>query len=1047
MNSANQRPRGRLSLAVSLLLAAAAPAGVAPLPGATGVQSVPEERRDPLGVVRTTTRPRVWILFDTSDSMRLPMGNDTRFAAAREVVRWAAGNLESEVGEPLLHWRLASFQRFKASRDGSSRREMCQDPTLGAGLPTGSPGGPPATPVRCGGVRILSDLSGCDAEAGRSALLRKLPWVTNSNRTPNGIALYQLAVHIATSAMADLEPGQKNVIVLITDGLDTCECVFHPWLDFNTGPAGQGPADSVWLSTGQASPEAVLVRNPSRSAFTAWNAGLKARAAFLTLNGGDPDAGLGDIHVVGAAMSDAATRGHTNHLAWMASHGRHPAIYADRPESLRQALTQVLDEITLPSGTVKLSAPRLATVKELVASSPSPTFPGTDPTLSPDALVAFGKEGAGREGAGREEVIRRRAAYADNILLSTSAELHSHRGGLRAFPVSSRSEGNLADKPVWDAGRELAERDPDDRVILFNRAGDRDLRAFRIGEVTAADLGVEAGYLSELDGAGARTAEDAASVVIRLVRGEELAVHPDTGTIYRPDGELNFAGGRGTWKLREGLASPVVVTNPPRRPESVFRGQDAYRRFFSRHLNRRTMVYLPTSGGILHAFAADSGKEVFAYIPDDILGPASPAGRDAERFFLRDLAVAGVRGAAGLRRGLVNRFALAGSPVVRDVFLPESGEWRTLLAFGRSFGGKFVTALDVSGVGDDWAGGHRPPRPSVGGPGLPRLLFNAGRGSGGSGSLEELGETPEPLLVEVPATGGSEWTMFVPAGYGRPEDDSGEWLLALSPEDGQVRGRYALPRVSAARIPKNGATTPAVPWRPSWAVPGATDLVTRVYLADLHGQIHRLRLSDPAARQWSVAHRLGGEHPILTPPVVFPFPGRSEPHLLVVTGGDRRVRDTPSAVVLFRDTGTGLQEVWRKTLSEGEVPGGKPVVLARGPDVEVVLATHTAQTEALSCDASTTTDGTARLRAFSGLTGAEIAGVVDDAASMLAFGPGRIRGISLSASGNMALSVSGVGGRTIDRILGDFEFKVRDGALEDVTLFVEGFRRSPFWSR
>ena len=1042
MNRSSGGPRARrwFALPLGLAFAAAAPAGVLPASGAPGVQGSLDERRDPLGVVRTTMRPRVWILFDTSESMTIGMGRRSRFAVAQDVVRSVVRNLESAAGDPLVHWRLAAFRQFQFSEDGSSRRAICADPTMGAGLPRGSPG-VPVTRVRCGGVRILSDPSGCDAEVGRTALLRKLPDRVNTNRTPNGIALYQLANHIARKATADLEPGQQNVIVLITDGLDTCECIHHPWLDFNDGPAGRRPRGGVWLRTSHASPDTLVHHEPSRQAHVGWNAGLKAKAAYLALNGGDPDAGLGDIYVVGVAMTDELARGHTNHLAWMASNGRHPALYADRPETLRRALSQVLDEITLPSGTVKLAAPRLGTVKELVASSPSPAFPGSDPTLSRDALVA-----PANGGHGLEELVRLRASYADNILFSTYAELHSLRGGLRALPTSAEGGGSLGEGAVWDAGSQLAERDPADRLILFNRAGSRELRPFEVGEVTAKDLGVEAGYLAEVDGAGARTAGDAARIVVRLVRGEELAVHPDTGTIYRPDGHLHFTGGRGTWKLREGLASPAVVTHPPRRPDRILRERESYERFFARHANRRTMVYLPTSGGVLHAFAADSGKEVFAYIPDDILGPAPGGGNAGERIFLRELASAGVRGAAGLRRGLVQRFALAGSPVVRDVFLPGTQDWRTVLAFGRSFGGRFVTALDVSDVGDGWAGGHRAPTPSAGGPGLPRLLFNVGHRPGGPGaSLPELGETPEPLLAEVPAAGGSAWTMFLPAGQGHPDGDSGEWLLALSPEGGQVRGRYRLARGPGARIRKNSAVTSAAPWRPAWSVPGTTDLVTRVYLADLHGQIHRLRLSEPGAWQWSVAHRLGGEHPILTPPVVFPFPGRTEPHLLVVTGGDRRVRDIPSAVVLLRDEGTELQEVWRKTLSDGETPQGQPVVLAAGPGVEVVLATHTSRTETLSCDTSATTDGTARLRAFNGLTGAALAGVVAEGASARAFGAGRVRGISLSTSGNLALSVSGVGGQAIDTIIGDFEFRVRDAALEDVTLFVEGFRRSPFW--
>ena len=1040
--SGGPRARRWFALPLGLAFAAAAPAGVLPDSEAPAVQGSLDERRDPLGVVRTTTRPRVWILFDTSESMTIGMGSRSRFAVAQDVVRWVVRNLESAAGEPLVHWRLAAFQQFRSSEGGSSRRAICADPTMGAGLPRGSPG-VTVTRVRCGGVRILSDPSGCDAEAGRTALLRELPDRVNTNRTPNGIALYQLASHIARKAKADLEPGQQNVIVLITDGLDTCECIYRPWLDFTAGPAGQGKRGGVWLRTSPTSPDRAVHQAPSRYAYNAWNAGLQAKAAYLALNGGDPDAGLGDIHVVGVAMTDETTRGYTNHLAWMASHGRHPAIHADRPETLRQALNQVLDEITLPSGTVKLGAPRLAAVKELVASSPDPAFPGSDPTLPRDALVA-----PANDRAGLEETIRLRAAYADNILFSTSAELHSLRGRLQAFPTSAEGGGRLGENSVWDAGSRLAERDPADRLILFNRAGSRELRAFRVGEVTAEDLGVAAGYLAEVDGAGARTAADAARIVVRLVRGEELAVHPDTGTIYRPDGHLHFTGGRGTWKLREGLASPAVVTHPPRRPDRILRERESYERFFARHANRRTMVYLPTSGGLLHAFAADSGKEVFAYIPDDVLGPAPGGGNAGERIFLRELASAGVRGAAGLRRGLVQRFALAGSPVVRDVFLPGTQDWRTVLAFGRSFGGRFVTALDVSEVGDGWAGGHRAPAPSAGGPGLPRLLFNVGHRPGGPGaSLPELGETPEPLLVDVPAAGGSAWTMFLPAGQGHPDGDSGEWLLALSPDNGEVRGRYRLAPGPGARIPKNSAVTSAAPWRPAWSVPGTTDLVTRVYLADLHGQIHRLRLSEPGAWQWSVAHRLGGEHPILTPPVVFPFPGRTEPHLLVVTGGDRRVRDIPSAVVLLRDEGTELQEVWRKTLSDGETPQGQPVVLAAGSGVEVVLATHTSRTETLSCDTSATTDGTARLRAFNGLTGAALAGVVAEGASVRAFGAGRVRGISLSTSGNLALSVSGVGGQAIDTIIGDFEFRVRDAALEDVTLFVEGFRRSPFWIR
>lgn len=1030
---------GPLGLAFGLVLAGVSSQAAA-APHAPHATALRDGGRDPLGTVRTTIRPRVWVLLDTSVSMDNLLGKVSRFAAARGVIRRIVDSLEFENGEPLVHWRLAAFQRFVDEEDGMSQREICADPTMGAGLPDSSSPGPPRTPVRCGGVQILSDLSGCDAEAGRRALLRNLPRRTNADKTPNGIALYQLASHIARNATGDLQTGQRNIIVLITDGLDTCECMFHPWLDFNEGTAGQGGKDSVRLRASAATPDSRPFPNPAAHQLSTWNAGLKAKAAFLALNGGDPDAGLGDIYVVGMAMPKDDRRKETNHLAWMASYGRRPALYADRPEGLREALDQVLGEVTLPSGDVTLAAPRLATIKELVASSPSSTFAGSDPELAGGALVAGGA-GGDRE----QEVLRLRASYPDNILLSTSAELRHLRGRLRALPTSSGAV--LGDTPIWDAGVRLAARDPADRLVLFNRPGSRALRPFRVGAVTPEDLGVTAGYLSELDGIGARTAEDAARIVVRLVLGNELSVHPDTRTIYGPAGDLNITGGRGTWKLREGLASPVAVTNPPRYPGRVTRNQSSYRAFFTRHLNRRTMVYLPTSGGMIHAFAGDTGEEVFAYIPDDVLGPA-PSETAPERPFLRDLALAGVRGAAGLRRGLVNDFTLAGSPTVRDVFLPAQNDWRTVLSFGRSFGGRFLTALDVSDVGDGWTGDHDPPRPRPGGPGLPRLLFNIGnRGERAGLTVDELGETPEPLMAEVPASAGSEWLMFVSAGEGRPGDDSGEWLLAVSIEDGAIRARHRLEPSPSAVIAKNGAPAAAAPWRPAWAVNGAPDTVTRVYVADLHGQIHRLDLSDPGAWDFGVGYRLGGAHPILTPPVVFPFPGRAEPHLLVVTGGDRRVPDTPSVVALLRDDGTGFAEVWRRALADGEFPQGRPAVLTDGSRVAVALATRTITREALSCDVVATRDGVARLRGFDGLTGADMAGVVDSDASTVIFGAGRIQGISLSSSGNLALSVSSVGGKVVDSIIGDFKFRVSDGALEDVTLFVEGFRRSPFWVR
>ena len=994
-----------------------------------------ERGRDPLGLARTAIRPRVWLLLDTSQSMEWSFGKRSRFAVALDVIRHAVNSYESDRGEPLVHWRLATFQKF----DGPVGL-ACLDPTRGAGLPPGSPPGPPVSfGLRCGGVVLPRERPGCDAEAARQSVLSRLPRRPNSSRTPNGIALYQLAAHIRSRRPSDPVPGMKDIILLITDGVDTCECARHPWLDFNDGPAGERDPANLPLRSGSVTPAAIAVPNPSSNQLAGHNAAVKAKAAFLTLNDGDPDADLGDIHVIGVAMTSADSLGLTNHLAWTASNLRHPAIHAERPGDLRAALDRVIQEVTLPRAEVRLTEPRLASVKELVASlSPPGSSPG-DPPARRDALVAV--EGASDAELAR--VLRLRAEHADNVLVSTGAELGLLRGHLRAFRTPPGGAVPASDPPIWDAGARLADRLPDDRLVLFHRPGDRRLRSFEPGMVTAADLGVAAGYLRELDGVGARTDSDAAEIVVRLIRGEELSVHPDTGTIYTPGGVVHFSGGAGTWKLREGLAAPAVVTNPLRLPQRVSRNRQEYEVFFTRHVNRRTMVYLPTSGGLLHAFAGDTGEEAFAYIPDDVLGPA-PGEAAPGRLLLRDLAKAGIREAPGFRAALAARFSLAGSPVVQDVFDRSAGRWRTALGFGRFAGGRFVTVLDVSSVGDGWDGSRRLPRLRPGAPGLPEVLFNVGRRPGLSPpELAGLGETPEPLLAEVPDAGGGQWLAFLPAGASHPGDDSGEWLYALFLPEGRVRARFRLSGDPSAVIAKNGAIVPAAPWQPGWAASGSGDLTTRIYLGDLHGQIHRLDTSTAAAWDFRTVHRLGGNHPIATPLVVFPFPGRSEPHLLVVTGGDRRVPGGASDLLLLRDRGTGVEEVWRQRLPAGESPQGKPVVLTDGDVVEVVLATGSVRQETVSCDAVRTSDGVARLRAFNGFTGEPATGVLSPSSAVLSFGSGRIHGISLSSTGNMAVSVTQDPGSVLDAVIGDFKFKVRDGALEEIMLFVEGFRRSP----
>lgn len=95
----------------------------------------------------------------------------------------------------------------------------------------------------------------------------------------------------------------------------------------------------------------------------------------------------------------------------------------------------------------------------------------------------------------------------------------------------------------------------------------------------------------------------------------------------------------------------------------------AYPAFYARYKTRRPAVYLGAGDGMLHAFDAADGVELFAYIPDLLIGALNQLG--------------------GTGAVLVD-----GAPAVGEALLAAG--WRTVLVAGLDAGAPGVFALDVS---------------------------------------------------------------------------------------------------------------------------------------------------------------------------------------------------------------------------------------------------------------------------------------------------------------------------------------------------------------
>ncbi len=145
----------------------------------------------------------------------------------------------------------------------------------------------------------------------------------------------------------------------------------------------------------------------------------------------------------------------------------------------------------------------------------------------------------------------------------------------------------------------------------------------------------------------------------------------------------------------------IVVANPEasavddntansQKKDSYYRLQNNYNNFKSGATcggpcaNRAEIIYAGANNGILHAFKASDGEELWGYIPPNVLGvlekiPSSKANSTNAIY------------------------GIDGSPVAKDIYFddtPNDGvdnpRWRTILLSGLGAGGKGMFALDVT---------------------------------------------------------------------------------------------------------------------------------------------------------------------------------------------------------------------------------------------------------------------------------------------------------------------------------------------------------------
>lgn len=298
-------------------------------------------------------------------------------------------------------------------------------------------------------------------------------------------------------------------------------------------------------------------------------------------------------------------------------------------------------------------------------------------------------------------------------------------------------------------------------------------------------------------------------------------------------GELGHANGtfrKRTLVMGDVVNSVPLVVGPPAGPHSG----DSYGAFRAAAAARPTVIYVGANDGMLHAFDADSGAELFAYVPSMIADQLADLGKPAYR-----------------RRPYVDASAGQGDVLVR-------GRWHSVLACGMGAGAAGLFALDIT-------------RPGQFGQGLGALWEFSDADDAGIGSVS----TP-PLFAVVNSDGPTglvqRHVVIVSSGpHSTAVGPASLYLLTLdkaADEPWRIgRNYFRLTTDGDGRLPPGGLSPPAL-------VLGTDGTALFAYAGDPHGNLWRFDLTRRTSRRVFTAVGPGSRRqPILHAPRIVYAPG------------------------------------------------------------------------------------------------------------------------------------------------------------------------------
>lgn len=443
-------------------------------------------------------------------------------------------------------------------------------------------------------------------------------------------------------------------------------------------------------------------------------------------------------------------------------------------------------------------------------------FNANDPARLQTALTSILNNIVNRTGAAASVAVSNpNVRSGDNTAFASNFNSGSWYGNLEAFAIDVDT-GLVGTTPLWSAQSLLDDKVFSTRKIAsFNGAS---------GVAFTTD-GLSAAQVARLNSPATPPGPADNAAVLSYLRGDRSKEGTDSASA-RP------------YRTRTHVLGDIVNAEPTyvSAPRSSY--TDAgYAAFKAGAAASRTkVVYQGANDGMLHAFDATTGNELWAYVPGSLL---------ASNLSPTATATSSLVGLTQQAPTFQHRFYVDGTAVATDVDLsntsanlptPPSPNWSTVLVGGLGKGGRGYYALNVTS-----------PSAASEADVASKVMWEFPNANTTDAVRNSIGYSyGTPLNVKTKAAG---WVTLVTSGYNNGSDTGGDGtghLYVLNTATGELIKDIST-GVGTSANPSGLAKISAF-----LVSPGTDDTADYVYGGDLYGNVWRFDLSSNSTTDWNV---------------------------------------------------------------------------------------------------------------------------------------------------------------------------------------------------